>query len=42
MWFSREILLVAERLDWLTLEVFSNLGDTMIPCAHPGLAEVSI
>jgi len=30
-WFSGEILVVGGRLDcWMTLEVFSNLGDTLI------------
>ena len=29
MWFSGEIV-VGGWLDWMTLEVFSNLGDSMI------------
>jgi len=28
-----EILVVGEWLDWMTLEVFSNLGDSMI-CSY--------
>jgi len=29
---SGEILMVGGRLDWMILEVFSNRGDSMIPC----------
>ena len=32
MWFDREILVVSGCLDWMVLEVLSNLGDSMILC----------
>jgi len=30
MWFSGEKLMVGGRLDWMILEVFSNLSDSVI------------
>jgi len=32
MWFSGDILVVGGWLDWMILEVFSNLGDSMVKC----------
>ena len=29
-WFSGEMVVVGGRLDWVILEVYSNLGDSMI------------